>query len=925
MCLLVLVGCDQDTGDGGGEPDASNSDVDSAKPPQDAPDAGDDPAPMPEPDGSSPLGQCAGKPAGVVCRAASGPCDAAEVCDGQSDECPVDGRLGADHVCRPSAGACDLPESCDGFDAGCPDDSLLEAGVVCRPAKGVCDVEEACTGVAPSCPDDTVAEADVVCREGTGACDPDELCDGKAPGCPVDTVLQPGESCDDGLFCNGPDTCNNRGECVHAGDPCAEAGDGDKDCRESCNEVNRDCSAPDRDGTTCVPRQCGSAICSAGRCVTLVDCPVFVDPGGRDDTACGDAWGVNACASVAQAALRAIELEADEVWVRQGTYPPTDAGEPVLTMVEDVDFYGGFRGYEEQLSERGDVTETRSVLSGRMESGTEATRSEHVVIGADQASLDGFVITGGRGANGAGMLNASVSDLTVRNTAFVDNEGEAEGLDALGAGMYNINVSGLSLENVSFERNVLLTGQQCRGAGLYNSESRLMLNNVSFLDNRIETACETGEGAGLYEFDSESVLAGVRFEGQRIDSSTGNGGGFMCQDSYTEMRDVEFTDNQLVGDGRGSAMAAKGVTDVLVTDTRFERNVARGASGGTFALSDDASLEMERASFVDNVVETQGADAHGSGLWVDEGYFEVSDAQFIGNRCIAPDGYEAAGTIYAERTLAAVVGADFLRNEVAGDVARGTGVVCGQACETYLESVSFVDNQALGTTEAKGAVAHVRDEGLLFLGHATLVDNRSVSDGIRGAGGVHGEPGTLTAYGNVVLHGNEPTALQAPVEFAEFICAEEDPGVTLQGTFAPFAGPGTGIVRSPSGQVFLSPTGACVDAGDDELADRIYVSGWETLTTDIAGRPDQATVDVGRHYGEGDLWVVSFQAVDSQTIEWQVRGPDDTQCTLLADGVVQPTSQFDQSVGRYTHGEPAGTQFTLRCRSGVFVTEARLP
>jgi hypothetical protein len=49
------------------------------------------------------------------------------------------------------------------------------------------------------------------------------------------TNREGGPSCDDGAFCNGTDTCNTAGACVHSGDPCATGG-----CF-SCNEVGDTC------------------------------------------------------------------------------------------------------------------------------------------------------------------------------------------------------------------------------------------------------------------------------------------------------------------------------------------------------------------------------------------------------------------------------------------------------------------------------------------------------------------------------------------------------------------------------------------------------------------------------------------------------------------------------------------------------------
>ena len=50
----------------------------------------------------------------IVCRAAAGPCDAAERCTGTSATCPVDGFLPATVACRPDTDVCDAPEYCSG-------------------------------------------------------------------------------------------------------------------------------------------------------------------------------------------------------------------------------------------------------------------------------------------------------------------------------------------------------------------------------------------------------------------------------------------------------------------------------------------------------------------------------------------------------------------------------------------------------------------------------------------------------------------------------------------------------------------------------------------------------------------------------------------------------------------------------------------
>ncbi|HEY3358619.1 MAG TPA: hypothetical protein VGQ83_35555 [Polyangia bacterium] len=105
--------------------------------------------------GSCCTAQCTLAPAGTVCRAAAGPCDAAETCNGSSMTCPADAFKPASTVCRSALGPCDVAEQCSGSAAACPADGFKPAGTVCRPAIAACDTAETCTGSSLVCPPDT--------------------------------------------------------------------------------------------------------------------------------------------------------------------------------------------------------------------------------------------------------------------------------------------------------------------------------------------------------------------------------------------------------------------------------------------------------------------------------------------------------------------------------------------------------------------------------------------------------------------------------------------------------------------------------------------------------------------------------------------------------------------------------------------------
>ena len=265
---------------------------------------------------------CVVEPAemGTECRASTGECDPAEVCDGESPFCPEDafaelgtecaegfcsgpvcgpcvagevctdpgnpcavgsivcdpetgspscGDLGpADPgtVCRMAAGACDLPEVCEG--TTCPEDAKVEAGTPCRDAVGLCDVAESCDGTSDACPADAFRGAGEECRAGSGLCDPAESCSGMGPTCPADVRLAEGAVCRPAASeCDAPEVCVAGSDGAVAcqddafagfGTPCA---DGSQTCDGAGMCVDSNCGDPCDTGKPC---ETGVIDCSSG-------------------------------------------------------------------------------------------------------------------------------------------------------------------------------------------------------------------------------------------------------------------------------------------------------------------------------------------------------------------------------------------------------------------------------------------------------------------------------------------------------------------------------------------------------------------------------------------------------------------------------------------------------------------------------------
>ena len=180
----------------------------------------------------------------------------------------------------------------------------------------------------------------------------------------------------------------------------------------------------------------------------------FVDPA-AGGTGTGGDWG-NAFTSLSAAVAAASS--GDQVWVVSGVYTSagTDRNSPVVTLVDGVTLIGSFEGTETDPSERtfaGDL----SVLDG-------GDSLYHVVVGAEGAVLDGFVIrrgnadgTGDNGEGGGVFINGvsmhvrdctieynfgksggglftDGGDPTIEDCYFYENSAGGEGSDWVGGG-----------------------------------------------------------------------------------------------------------------------------------------------------------------------------------------------------------------------------------------------------------------------------------------------------------------------------------------------------------------------------------------------------------------------------------------------------------------------------------------------------------
>jgi predicted outer membrane repeat protein len=297
-----------------------------------------------------------------------------------------------------------------------------------------------------------------------------------------------------------------------------------------------------------------------------------------------------------QAGIDAASAEGGgDVWLAEGTYlPTTDSDRTVsFTMAADVDLYGGFSGTETDLDQRDPVVYT-TVLSGDIGvSGVDTDNSYHVLIGANDAVLDGFTIRDGRadGArqnqHGGGLYCVDEISPTVIGCTFTENyAGE-------GAGVYAYNASSSDFTDCEFVGNTANRG----GALLLRNGCSGTFSNCTFSSNVAVWA-----GGAIYaDYGSSPTFSGCTFANN---STTGKGGAFFTDDlaSQVGISSPVFTDCSFTGNSatyRGGGIYNFDGSETSVTDSIFTGNFA-GIGGGAMANDLNSELTLSGITYSGN-------------------------------------------------------------------------------------------------------------------------------------------------------------------------------------------------------------------------------------------------------------------------------------------------------------------------------------
>jgi LPXTG-site transpeptidase (sortase) family protein len=327
-------------------------------------------------------------------------------------------------------------------------------------------------------------------------------------------------------------------------------------------------------------------------------------------TGAGDcsSWA-NACGL--QTALAAASVRG-EIWAANGTYKPTTGTDRAATfLLPKASIYGGFAGTETARSQR-DWTTHLSILSGDLLGNdnsnletTEPTRADnsyHVVTGSEDATLDGFTVTGGN-ADGSACPEGC-------------GGGVSDNFNA--GGLYS---NGLKLANLTLRAN-----SANQGGGLYQAKWNWSLTNLTVSNN-----FAADKGGGIYLTDSQLSLTQSTISNN---SATVGGGGI-----YNGIRGtLTVTQSTLSANSSDYGGGIENTQTLTLTDSTVSGNTAASDGGG---IENSGDLSLTNSTLTSNT-------ASGFGGGIDN--YDVGSVTLT-NVTLAGNGAQAGGNLYSNNTL----------------------------------------------------------------------------------------------------------------------------------------------------------------------------------------------------------------------------------------------------------------------------------
>lgn len=632
-------------------------------------------------------------------------------------------------------------------------------------------------------------------------------------------------------------------------------------------------------------------------------------------------------------------IAGQQVWVAEGWYTGPAAREPVLVMKDGVSVYGGFAGTEGDLSERPDPV-LATVLSGDFNGDddlaaqtlmicilyaemaeTSSDNSRHVVVMASEVVLDGVTVTSGRAqvdenvtgpstywdSYGGGILVIEKDGVTVRNSAIVNNCANTNGVGFRSGGAVHLSGSSATIDNVLVQNNaswvfdgtILASNSEISVSNSRVFENwsghgtiRGYMSDISITNSIFLRNMAYYFGAGISTINSSLWVHGSEFsnfnifmEGREIDiteiENLPEGSGRTAEIHNSLLYGPE--DHHFEGEPYGSSVSA-GFCPFAETWGFCSTNAGIAAWGPVKLVVNNTKLSK---------TQLPPGSGYASGLHI-EGRVHPDFASradvTIRNTSMTGTGYNASyfGMIYAANSDILLLNSSLQDNTRSLD-----SVVDFVQSSAHIASSSFHGNRS-----CSGCIIAAWGEGsLISISNSSFLND--VSSCWEGGGEA---PYFCDDWQPVGLYtAISHSAINAEIPGTGNILLSADP-----------------FVRAASGELYLDPASPCVDAGSDGLADDpdsgFPAAGldWRNLTTRMDGDPDTGTVDMGRHHDPAAVVVLTFGAGETE-LSWTTRNADRCRIGSSSGGFAYDVPPGDLDSGSTSHGEPAGTVFTIRC------------
>jgi predicted outer membrane repeat protein len=354
---------------------------------------------------------------------------------------------------------------------------------------------------------------------------------------------------------------------------------------------------------------------SGSGCIRYVD----DDASGGGD---GTSWKT-AYADLNQALDQAVS--GDQIWVARGRYLPTSGQDrtAAFVMKKGVSILGGFKGIESRLEQR-DIENNATVLSGDIGTADDDTdNSYHVVFGAPDSLLDGFVIQDGRAdgdfhhSRGGGLLCDNHASPRILNCTFKKNQAKEGGAIAC------TRDSSPIIENCTVTQNTARSG----GAFLFRtgpggSDPGPKLTAVDLIDNTAQDRggavyidygagpnffkCTLtgntviGNGGGVYVDSNASPLFPIetRFDTCLLKDNTAGlrGGGFAVYEGTVFLNNTIVTDNTAASGGVGIALEYTGRVVNEKNSSTVTVNTSISGRGDIDNLTQELTMDLSQAT-----------------------------------------------------------------------------------------------------------------------------------------------------------------------------------------------------------------------------------------------------------------------------------------------------------------------------------------